>query len=161
MVRPLPSSAPAPGAGWRCLALFGRKAAPEDCGIKTGGFVATARAAVMTAAFCLALVPTSAAAAPVDASHPVTGFLRRLEEKGLIAPGFWSTLPRDDREVARALSEAATRRRGRLTPWDQRRLERYLEEFEPGRRRRNTRLHYHDSLLSLRGNVESYTFLGV
>lgn len=113
----------------------------------------------MTAAFCLALVPTSAAAAPVDASHPVTGFLRRLEEKGLIAPGFWSTLPRDDREVARALTEAATERRGRLTPWDQRRLERYLEEFEPGRRRRNTRLHYHDSLLSLRGHLESYNIV--
>ncbi len=102
---------------------------------------------------------TLADAAPVDASHPVADFLRRLEEKGVISPGFWSTLPRDDREVAQALSEAAASR-SRLTAWDRRRLERHLEEFDPGRRRRNTRLHYQDTLLSLRGRIESYNIVG-
>lgn len=107
---------------------------------------------------CLALAP---AAAPVDVSHPVSGFLRRLEEKGLITPGFWSTLPRDDREVARALAEAATRagQRGFLSAWDQRRLARHLEEFDPERRYRNTRLRYQDTVLNVRGRLESYNIL--
>jgi hypothetical protein len=122
--------------------------------------VPRARKAGLLLVLLMSLGAVAAHAGPVDASHPVAGFLRRLEEKGLITPGFWSTLPRDDREVARALVEAATEARGSLTPWDQRRLQRYLEEFDPARRRRNTRLQYHDTVLSVRGHVESYNRLG-
>src|SRR5690606_31093037 len=73
------------------------------------------------------------AAAPVEATHPVAGFLRRLEEKGVIAPGFLSTLPRDQREIVGALREAR-RQQAALGAWDRRRLERYLDELDPARR---------------------------
>jgi len=104
-------------------------------------------------------IASSTFAAPVDATHPVAGFLRRLEEKGLITPGFWSTLPRDQREVATALHEAAEGRRGTLSQWDARRVERYLEEFDATRRKNNTRLYYADSLVTLRGRFDSRNIL--
>ena len=93
-------------------------------------------------------------ATPVEVSHPVAGFLRRLEEKGLIKPGFWNTLPRSESEVAGAL-EQARQKESLLTPWDRRKLERYLNEFDPARR--TTRLQYRDSLFSVRGHMEYFT----
>jgi hypothetical protein len=91
---------------------------------------------------------------PVEVSHPVAGFLRRLEEKGLIRPGFWNTLPRSEAEVASALEEAG-RHGSSLSAWDRRRLERYLSEFDPTRR--TTRLRYRDSTFSVRGHLEYFT----
>jgi hypothetical protein len=96
-------------------------------------------------------------AAPVDAAHPVTSFLRRLEEKGLVDPAFLSTLPRDEREIAHALAQAYADA-ATLTSWDRRRLERYLEEFDPTRKRMNTRLYYADSVATLRGRFTSANF---
>jgi len=104
----------------------------------------------------LGVSPAAASGAPVDASHPVAGFLRRLEEKGLISPGFWSTLPRSQDEVTAALREAASGRHGPLSPWDRRRLDLYLETFDPARTRTNTILRYADSLATLRGRFTSY-----
>jgi hypothetical protein len=102
------------------------------------------------------LLPEPAAALPVEASHPVAPFLRRLEEKGLITPGFWSTLPRDQAEIAAALVQAE-RSTGELHAWDRRRLVRYLNEFDPDRKRRGTRLHHEDSLFTLHGGAEYFT----
>lgn len=110
-----------------------------------------------TLGLCLVLSPVAATAAPVEASHPVAGFLRRLEEKGLIAPGFLSTLPRDQREIVAALRDAE-RRRAALGSWDRRRLERYLDELDPARRE-GSRLRYSDSLVTVQGGVEYYTIL--
>jgi hypothetical protein len=107
---------------------------------------------------CSLLLPEAAAALPVEVSHPVTPFLRRLEEKGLIDPGFWSTLPRDRSEIAGALAKAAGRG-ARLSAWDRRRLERYLDEFEPERRKRGTLLHYEDSVFTVHGSAEF--FMGI
>ncbi len=109
-----------------------------------------------------------ASVVPVEVSHPVVPFLRRLEEKGLISPGFWSTLPRDQSEVAAALVQAlaranaqtqgATRSSGiELSSWDRRKLERYLNEFEPERRLRGTRLHRETPQLKLIADVEYFT----
>jgi hypothetical protein len=102
------------------------------------------------------LLPAPSAALPVEASHPVAPFLRRLEEKGLIAPGFWSTLPRDAAEISGALRQAQSRD-AELSAWDRRRLERYLNEFEPARKRQGTRLHHEDSLFTLHGGAEYFT----
>jgi hypothetical protein len=95
-------------------------------------------------------------ALPVEASHPVAHFLRRLEEKGLIDPGFWSTLPRDAAEISGALAQAQARA-AELHAWDRRKLERYLDEFDPERRRRGTRLHHRDSLFEVFGSAEYFT----
>ena len=92
---------------------------------------------------------------PVEVSHPVAGFLRRLEEKGLINPGFWSTLPRSESEVAQALGQARLRE-AELSPWDRRKLERYLNEFDPVRKAGNTRLQYRDSVFTVRGHAELF-----
>ncbi len=105
-------------------------------------------------------VPTLTPAMPVEVTHPVANLLRRLEEKGAIHPGFWSTLPRAESEVAAALASAIDSAHGNgadLSPWDKRRVERYLEEFDPERRWRSTRLHFSDSLFKLRGTVEYFT----
>ncbi|MCD6023837.1 MAG: putative lipoprotein [Fibrobacteria bacterium] len=109
----------------------------------------------MSFRFLLPLLLASSAvfSTPVEVSHPVAGFLRRLEEKGLIRPGFWNTLPRSEAEVASAL-EQARQKESSLTAWDRRRLERYLNEFDPARR--TTRLRYRDSLFSVRGRIELF-----
>jgi hypothetical protein len=101
------------------------------------------------------LLPDATPAMPVEASHPVAPFLRRLEEKGLINPGFWSTLPRDEAEVAAALWQA--QRGPELSAWDRGRVERYLNEFDPGRRRGGTRLHHEDSVFAVRVGAEYFT----
>jgi hypothetical protein len=92
---------------------------------------------------------------PVEVSHPVAGFLLRLEEKGIIDPGFWNTLPLREEKVVEALDQA--RRNASLSPWDRRRLERYLNEFDPVRKKKGTRLRYEDSSFTLRGRVEYFT----
>src|SRR5690606_15216377 len=142
------------------------------------------RSAPVWTAAALLLSPTLPAAMPVEVTHPVADFLRRLEEKGVVQPGFWSTLPRDEAEVARVLAEAAAADRaatgargalnrfGRwlggadasraprgvpLTAWDRRRLERYRDEFDPARKRRS-RLHYEDgSPFTVHGTAQFYT----
>lgn len=97
-------------------------------------------------------------ALPVEVSNPVAPFLRRLEEKGLVSPGFWSTLPRDQSEVAAALAQAeAQAPAAGLSGWDRRKLERYLDEFDPGRRLRGTRLHRESPQLKLFGGVDFFT----
>jgi hypothetical protein len=93
---------------------------------------------------------------PVEVSHPVAGFLRRLEEKGIIKPGFWNTLPRSQNEVASALAQAKEKE-AELSSWDRRKLDRYLNEFDPVRKAGNTRLQYRDSVFSVRGRVEYFT----
>lgn len=142
------------------------------------------RSAPVWTAAALLLSPTLPAAMPVEVTHPVADFLRRLEEKGVVTPGFWSTLPRDEAEVARVLAEAAAADRaatgvrgallrfGRrvtgtdarqvpsgvpLSAWDRRRLERFRDEFDPARKRRS-RLHYEDgSPFVVHGTVQFYT----
>jgi hypothetical protein len=108
----------------------------------------------------LLLACTLASAIPVEVNHPVAGFLRRLEEKGLIHPGFWNTLPRSEAEVARALEEAH-HQESSLSSWDRRRLARYREEFDPALKRAGTRLRYQDTALVLYGHVDFYTGLTV
>jgi len=99
-------------------------------------------------------------AAPVEVNHPVVPFIKRLEEKGFIAPGFWSTLPRSVAEVATAL-EQARQKSGSLTAWDRRKLERFLQEFDPVLRNQSSRLHYEDSIFSVRGHLAYYTGFSV
>jgi hypothetical protein len=102
----------------------------------------------------------AASVLPIEVSHPVVPFLRRLEEKGLIAPGFWSTLPRDQSEVAAALILAEEKSRApgaELSAWDRRKLERFLNTFDPERRKRTTRLHRETPQLMLHGEVEFFT----
>jgi hypothetical protein len=96
------------------------------------------------------------AAMPVEVTHPVADFLRRLEEKGIVDLRFLSTLPRDEAEVARTLALAAEKSH-LLSAWDRRRLEGFLDEFEPERKRRGTRLRYQDSSFTLHGTVEYFT----
>jgi hypothetical protein len=109
----------------------------------------------LTAALLLALAGT-ALAMPVEVTHPVADYLRRLEEKGVVEPGFWSTLPRDEAQVVRVLQQAQ-RNTARLSAWDRRRLERYLDEFDPVRRR-DSWLHYEDgSPFVLHGSFEWYS----
>ncbi|HEX2613206.1 MAG TPA: hypothetical protein VHO02_06420 [Fibrobacteria bacterium] len=95
-------------------------------------------------------------AQPVEVSHPVAPFLQRLGEKGAIDPGFWKTLPRGKDEVLKALRQADARKEA-LPEWDRLRLDRYLEEFDPVRRRAGTRLRYADSSFDLVGSVEYHT----
>jgi hypothetical protein len=102
-----------------------------------------------------AFLVSGAFAIPVEVSHPVADFLRRLEEKGVTPPGFWSTLPRDSREVARTLSHAKEKE-GRLSAWDRRRLDRYLNEFDPVLRQA-TPLRYEDSSFAVRASLEYFT----
>ncbi|HAO99347.1 MAG TPA: hypothetical protein DCQ83_04825, partial [Fibrobacteres bacterium] len=71
---------------------------------------------------------------PVEVSHPVTNFLRRLEEKGLVTPGFLSTLPRDASEIAEVLVQAR-QKDSLLNSWDRSRLNHFLNEFDPVRKR--------------------------
>jgi hypothetical protein len=108
----------------------------------------------------LVLSPILSTAMPVEVSHPVANFLRRLEEKGAIRPGFWSTLPRSESEVAAALASAVDSAHdlgAALSDWDRRRVERYLDVFDPERKRRSTRLRFEDSVFTLRANVEYFT----
>lgn len=110
------------------------------------------------ALFVFAFLALAAAprAQPVEVTHPVADFLRRLEEKGLVRPGFMSTLPRDAREVARVLAQAKARE-AELGVWDRRRLDRFLEEFDPALRRAGTPLKYQDKNYSLVANFEYFT----
>jgi len=95
-------------------------------------------------------------AMPVEVNHPVADFLRRLEEKGFGEPGFWSTLPRDEAQVVRVLQGAA-RQGSRMSAWDRARVERFLDEFDPIRRKRSW-LHYEDGTpFVLHGTLEFYT----
>ncbi len=94
--------------------------------------------------------------APVEVSNPVAPFLRRLEEKGIVKPGFWSTLPRDEAEVASILKEAKTHE-SELAFWDRSRLKRFLAEFDPEQIQKGTKLYYGDSTFSIRGQMEYFT----
>ena len=111
---------------------------------------------VLLLAACLAAPASRAVAQPVEASHPVAPFLRRLEEKRVIPPGFWSTLPRDAAEIAAALRQAEARK-SELPAWDRRKLERYLAELDPKRRWDGTRLRYRDSSFTVLGRLEYFT----
>lgn len=116
------------------------------------------RRLALALAATLAAAASASASPPVEVSHPVGDFLRRLEEKGVIATGFLSTWPRPEAEVAEALAEAAAPERAdRLNAWDRRRLERFRDEFDPDRKRRS-RLHYEDgSPFVLHGTTEYFT----
>lgn len=104
----------------------------------------------------LAILVVGAGAYPVEVAHPVAPFLRRLEEKGVISPGFWSTLPRDSREVAEKLREAEGKQ-AFLSAWDRRRLSGFLGEFDVRRRESATRLRYRDSSFVVLGKAEYFT----
>ena len=104
----------------------------------------------------LAALAAFAPAQPVEVLHPVAPFLQRLGEKGVIDPGFWKTLPRDKAEVLHALRQAEARKET-LGAWDRRKLERYLNEFDPALRRADTRLRYADSSFDVVGSVEYHT----
>src|SRR5690606_2312287 len=83
-------------------------------------------------------------------------FLRRMEEKGFTEVRFWSTLPRDEAEVARALEQAAGHAR-EMSAWDRRRLEHFRDLFDPARKRSGTRLRRQDGAFSLHGSAEYFT----
>jgi hypothetical protein len=106
--------------------------------------------------FAFLLFAALASAQPVEVSHPVAPFLQRLGEKGVIDPAFWKTLPRGKDEVLKALRQAEARKET-LPEWDRFRLERYLDEFDPVRRRAGTRLRYADSSFDVLGSVEYHT----
>ncbi len=114
-----------------------------------------------TRGFLLGLLPglllsvRLSASPPVDVSNPVYGFLRRLEELGVVDPGFTSTLPRDEDEVCDALLQAE--KAPDLTAWDRSRLERFLDEFDPARKWNGSVLHYRDSLFLVQGGIEFYS----
>jgi len=102
------------------------------------------------------LLHTGVQAIPVEASNPVAGFLRRLEEKGIIDPGFLSTLPLQEYEVEKALS-SAYKHSDQLGAWDRRQLKTYLDIFDPVRKRHGTKIQYRDSSFTVYGNVSFYT----
>jgi hypothetical protein len=64
------------------------------------------RRALILAAMILATAVCAPQASPVEASHPVYAFLRRLEMRGLVSPGRLSTLPRPKEEIAALLDQA-------------------------------------------------------
>lgn len=106
---------------------------------------------------CLAACLAAASAVPgmpIEASHPVANFLRRLEEKGAIRGGLWSTLPRDASEIVAALREASDHAET-LGSWDRRNLEHYLNLLDPDRDK--SRLRRRDGAFSLRGTAEFYS----
>ncbi len=70
----------------------------------------------------------TARAVPIDVSHPVYGFLRRLEMEGWIAPGYLNALPIPKSEVTARLQEAESHAAA-LQPWERARLQAYREEF--------------------------------
>ncbi len=102
------------------------------------------------------LFSSASIAMPVEASNPVAGFLRRLEEKGVVPIGFWSTLPRDESEIV-AVLKRAEEKESSLNSWDREKLEHFLDEFDPERKKHGTRLHYEDSAFTLHGGVEYFT----
>jgi hypothetical protein len=110
---------------------------------------------ILASIFLLAIADT-ASALPVEASHPVAGFLRRLEEKGVVPLGFISTLPRDASEVSRIL-QLAEKKKSSLTSWDRRNLEKYLDEFVHERKEKGTRLTYKDEKVLIHGDIEYFT----
>jgi hypothetical protein len=98
-----------------------------------------------------------AAASPVDVSHPVYGFLRRLELESRVAPGHLGTLPLSKSQVGRLLDEAHSHGDA-LQAWERTRLQTYREEFgltesSGGRFRR---LEYRDSVFQVGGAAESF-----
>ena len=106
--------------------------------------------------FAVLILSNSPIAMPMDVSNPVAEFLRRLEEKGIVPTGFWSTLPREESEVA-AVLKLAEQKKSTLSSWDRNRLDRYIEEFDPERKKYATRLHFEDSAFTLHGGVEYFT----
>ena len=112
--------------------------------------------AIITGIVTLFILAAASFATPVEVSNPVAGFLRRLEEKGAVPMGFWSTLPRDEAEVAGVLQKADAKKES-LNSWDRRRLEKYLNEFDPVRKKNGTVLRYEDSGITFHGSVEYFT----
>lgn len=85
-------------------------------------------------------VSLAVSAVPVEPQHPVYAFLRRLELKGVVPPGFGGLQPWDSGEILAGLL-AAEGRRENLQPAERRELAVHLMEFDSGRRRAATRLH--------------------
>lgn len=90
----------------------------------------------------------SAAAVPIEPQHPVYEFIRRLDLKGSVPPGFEGIRPWDSRDILSRLEAAEAGREG-LQGWERRSLEIYLQEFDPERRRASTRLKVVDSAYSV------------
>lgn len=98
-------------------------------------------------ALVLAVVLT-AVAVPIEPQHPVYEFIRRLDLKGAVPPGFEGILPWDSRDILSRL-EAAEAVKERLQEWERRSLDVYLQEFSPERRSASTRLKAADSAYSV------------
>ncbi len=94
-------------------------------------------------------------AAPVDAPHPVYGFLRRLEVRGLMDRPFLGSLPFQNTEIL-AFLRGAEADSSRLNGREKRELARYLAEFDPEIHRRASRLAYADSGRYLSGTVRYF-----
>jgi hypothetical protein len=119
----------------------------------------TIRSVGLTLITVLAVLFLEAAALPVEVGHPVGPFLRRLSDLGAAPSGFWNTLPRDSREITTTL-EAAARHPG-LSAWDLQRINVYLDEFEPNRRRKGTRFKYEDSAYLVFAGAEFLAYGGI
>jgi hypothetical protein len=102
------------------------------------------RAAALLSALLPVLIPATAAAVPVEATHPVYALLRRLEVRGLLDRPTLGTLPLQDSDVLSML-RAAERDTLRLQTRERADLDRHLVEFDPARRVRSTRLAWRDS----------------
>lgn len=101
------------------------------------------------------LTGISVHASPVEAPHPVYGFLRRLEVRGILERPFLGSLPFQSDEVL-ALLRSAAADSAKLGAWERRELTRYLAEFDPELHRQSSRLVYSDSGRSLSGSVKYY-----
>jgi hypothetical protein len=76
----------------------------------------------------LMLFVRTSIATPVDVNHPVYGYLRRLEIRGWITPGFLGTLPLAKSDIDRLLAEANSKAES-LPQWEKNRLQGFLEQF--------------------------------
>ncbi len=111
---------------------------------------------ILIAIIFLALAPSSRAT-PVDVSHPVYAFLRRLELERRVAPGYLNALPLPRSEVTSLLREAQTHA-GDLPAWERARLDAYGEEFGllESRDGRYHPLGYRDSTVQFTVHGESF-----
>jgi hypothetical protein len=115
------------------------------------------RASLLLALILAAVGVEALRAAPVEASHPVYAFLRRMEMRGLVPPGRLSTLPRAKEEIAAMLDAADGS--GRLRPREKSDLELYRKmlDLAPTDSSRFHPLVYADSNTSAAGRIEYFT----
>jgi hypothetical protein len=108
-----------------------------------------------------ALSARPAPSAPVEADHPVYAFLRKLQMRGVVAPGGLATLPRPKEEIAALLDEAEAS--PRLHPLEKARIVLFRKQLnlappaEAGYRGRFRPLTYSDSDAYVSAGLEYFT----